>query len=98
MARRIVTERDLRLLGYPSKDQTLALVGWLALCNAFGKVTTEDIPIRGEGMPVEATRWIGQIMAAAGRGHRNMTAETQTVVVNRKRKVAVRSNRVGLTT
>lgn len=98
MARRIVTERDLRLLGYPSKEQTLALVAYLSLCNAFGKVTTEEMPTRHERLPIEATRWVGQIMAVAGRGHRAMTAQEQTVVADRKRKVAVRRSRDGLTT
>lgn len=98
MARRIVNQHDLRLLGYPSKEQTLALVGWLALCNAFGKVTDDDVPIRRDGLPLEAARWIGQIMAAAGRGHREMTAPVQTIVGNRKRKVAARKSKTGLTT
>lgn len=90
MSRRIATSRDLVLLGYPTKEQTLALVGWLALCNAFGRVTADDPEFRCEALPLEATHWVGSIMAVSGRGHRNMTAERQNTVADRKRKVAAR--------
>lgn len=98
MSRRVVTSRDLRLLGMPTKEQTLALVGWLAMCNVFGKVTTDEVELRCESLPLEATRWIGAITAVAGRGHRNMTASRQTAISNGKRKVAARRSRSGLTT
>lgn len=94
MSRRNISERDLALLGYPNKEQVLALVGWLALCNAFGDVA-HDVDFRREDLPVEATRWVGSIMAVAGRGHRNMTAERQVLVPNRKRRVVARSTRSG---
>lgn len=104
MARHVVTERDLKLLGYPTKEETLALVGWLALCNAFGQVTAEDYEylrrgLRGNGLPAYVNRWVGEIMATTGRrGHRKMTNPIQDTVGNRKRKVVARRSRVGLTT
>lgn len=98
MARQIVTRRDLKLLGGPNKDQTLALVGWLALCNAFGRVTTDDVAFSRDGLPTYATRWVGAIMACAGRGHREMTGDRQDVVGNRKRIVKARKSAIGLTT
>lgn len=103
MARQIVTNHDLKLLGYATKEQTLALVGWLALCNAFGQVTTEDKEqlrqnLRGRGLPAHANPWVGEIMAASGiRGHVEMNRTTQDAVSNRKRKVVARRSREGLT-
>lgn len=98
MSRHVLTNRDHCLTGYPTKEETLALVGWLAMCNAFGKVTTDDVELKCESLPTEATHWIGSIMASAGRGHRSMKAAKQTTISNRKRKVAVRRSRSGLTT
>lgn len=98
MARHVVRGHDYKLLGRPSKQQTLALVGWLALCDAFGQVTSEHVPIHAKGLPPDATRWIGELMALAGRGHRNMTADKQQVVSNGKRRVKARKSPQGLTT
>lgn len=91
------SDRQLSLLGKPTKEQTLALVGWLALSNAFGPVAA-DISFDGHGLPTHATRWVGELMAVAGRGHRKPIAQTQQTIPNRRRKVKARKNKVGLAT
>jgi hypothetical protein len=87
---RTVTKREMRLLGNPSKEETLALVGWLTLMNAFGDVVT-DTRFTARELPPFALRWAGDLMTAAGRGHvQSSKAPRQQVVSNRKRKVKVR--------
>lgn len=78
------------LAGEPSKEQTLALVGWLAMANAFGPITADDVDLRGHGLPPHATYWVGQLMALTGRGHRRRYPTDQNVISNRRRRVRAR--------
>jgi len=90
-------ERQLLLLGEPTKQQTLDLVAWLALSNAFGKVCS-DVDHRDMcGLPPQASRWINQLMAATGRVRKKVPADRR-VLSNRKRQVRVRRGRGELAT
>lgn len=91
------SDRQLVLLGKPSKEQTLALVGWLALSNAFGTVA-EDIGHEKSGLPAHATRWVGELMALTGRARPAHRAQQQATPRNRRRTVKARKNTSGLAT
>lgn len=89
--------RQLVLLGEPTKRQTLDLVAWLALSNAFGRVTEDMSCADVRGLPPQASRWINELMSAAGRKRKTVPADRR-VLANRKRKVRVRKGRGELAT
>jgi hypothetical protein len=92
-----LSERQRCLLGYPSREETLALVGWMALANMFGEVCADEVPLT-ESLPSQsAARWIGDLGFAAGlRGRRSsdVRRHRQDVPKNRVRQVRARK-RVG---
>lgn len=92
-----VEDRQLPLLGLPSREQSLALVGWLALANAFGPVTVEDTLDWSE-LPTDLTPLVSALMAGVHRGRRKTYAAEQRVIRNRKRRVKARKSKHGLTT
>lgn len=90
-------ERQLVLLGEPTRDQMLDLVAWLALSNAFGRVC-DDVDHRDmRGLPPQASRWINQLMSKTGRVRRKVPHD-RLVLGNWKRKVRVRKSRGELAT
>jgi hypothetical protein len=84
-----LSDRELFLLGQPTRTQTLELVGWMSLNNIFGHVT--DSVCRGDELPSEQTaQWIGGLTGVTGyRGakgdqHRK---KRQRVLPNGRRRV-----------
>ena len=94
-----LTDRELALLGEATRKETLALVGWMALANAFGNVCEHPVNF-GEELPgSRAASWVGSLSRVAQRresaGKRKYR---QDVVSNRKRKVKARKASCGLAT
>ena len=86
-----LADRQLALLGMPTRNQTLALVGWMALTNAFGTVTDHSVRY-GEELPDSlAASWAGGLSRVARvRDGAGKAAARQQVLSNRRRKVRVR--------
>lgn len=72
-----------------NRQEVLAMVGYLTLCNAFGDVC--DLDLKTDDLPLRAKRIIGSIMAATGRPAVIRNAPRQDVIVNRRRRVRVRT-------
>lgn len=94
-----LTDRELTLLGQPTRAQVAHLVGWMALANAFGDVSADPI-CSGERLSHTEMRWIKGIARKAGvstlREHKGV--DRQQISGNRKRKVTARRSRMGLVT
>jgi hypothetical protein len=92
-----LSQRQLCLLGYPSREETLALVGWMALSNMFGEGCADEVALTEKLPSQSASRWIGDISMVAGlRGRRSsdVRRHSQDVPKDRVRQVRARK-RVG---
>lgn len=93
-----LSDRELHLLGQPTRRQTVELVGWMVLNNIFGSVTSdvcdvEELPSR------QAAQWIGGLTGMIGfRGPKKQRAKRQHLLPNERRKVRVRSGGYALAT
>ena len=93
-----LSDRELHLLGQPTRPQTVELVGWMVLNNILGTITShvcdvEELPSR------QAAQWIGGLTGMIGfRGPKTQRAKRQHVLANERRKVRVRSSRHSLAT
>lgn len=86
-----LSDRQLSLLGEATREETLALVGWMALANAFGNVTDHAVNY-GEELPGRrAVNWVGSLSRVARlRGGASKSAHRQQVLSNSRRRVRVR--------
>lgn len=84
-------ERDRALLGYPTRQETLALVGWMALANMFGEVSRDEVSLREPLPPQSAAYWIGDISKVVARraAISSPSSYRQSVPANRVRQVRV---------
>lgn len=84
-------DRQLALLGEATRQETLALVGWMALANAFGTVTDHSVRY-GEELPSRrAVSWVGSLSRVARlREAAGKAVYRQQVLANRRRKIRVR--------
>ena len=96
-----LSDRELYLLGQPTRNQTAALVGWMSLNNIFGSVSnhvcgSDELPTAQEA------QWIGGlsgIIGFRGRKHDQHKKKKQRVLPNRRRKIrATHSTNGGLAT
>lgn len=94
-----LSDRELFLLGEPTRQQTLHVVGWMVLANAFGQVCDEPVNY-GEELPSRTFRnWVGSLsVTAKRRDKRRFRAATQSIPANRRRRVRVRKTRHELAT
>lgn len=83
-----LSDRELYLLGQPTRNETLALVGWMALNNIFG-FTTSHVCGSRELPPAHVAHWVGCLRGLKGSDKVNRAAE-QNVLPNERRKVLVR--------
>lgn len=81
---------DLFDIPKPGREETLALVGWLTLCNAFGPVVRGEVRFHPRELPSPiARRWVGYLMSVA-RGKPSRRQRVQTVIPDRRRRPKVR--------
>ena len=84
-----LSDRELFLLGQPTRNQTLELVGWMSLNNIFGHVT--DTVCGSDELPSEQTaQWIGGLTGVTGyRGAKGdqHKHKRQRLLPNRRRRV-----------
>lgn len=94
-----LTDRELTLLGEPTRAEVAHLVGWMALANAFGEVSADPI-CRSERLSFTEYRWVGMIArhAKVRDAQARKLAARQDVPGNRKRKVVARRSKMGLVT
>lgn len=95
-----LSDRELSLLGEPTRNQTLALVGWMVLANAFGEISDGAIDRYEQKPSATAERWIGGLSRSAQIRPRQekKNRRTQDVMKNRRRKVRVRATAGALAT
>ena len=88
-----LSDRELHLLGEATRNETLALVGWMVLSNLLGKVVDHELDHLDPLPPMRVCRWIGSLNKATGfRGDQFRRALNQNVVPNSKRNVRVRTS------
>lgn len=95
-----LSDRELHLLGQPTRQQTAALVGWMALNNIFGTVTSH-VCDAGELPTAREAQWIGGLSGITGfRGAKGSQhkAKKQRVLPDRRRRVRVTNAKFGLST
>jgi len=97
-----LSDRELRLLGQPTRNETLALVGWMSVTNLFGDIgaTGRFVPHGGirqptptrvelskyELPPALAAQWIGGLRGLSGTA-REVTPESQQCLPNGLRRI-----------
>lgn len=91
-----ISDRELHLLGHPTRNETLALVGWMALNNIFG-FTTNHVCSERELPPDYVAHWVGCLRGLKGSDKVNRAA-VQQVLPNSRRKIVVRKAQYGLAT
>lgn len=84
-----LSDRELHLLGQPTRNETLALVGWMSLNNIFGPVTdsvcgVDELPDEREAQWIGGLSGITGFRGAKGDQHRK---QRQRVLPNRRRRV-----------
>ena len=95
-----LSDRELHLLGQPTRAQTVELVGWMVLNNIFGSITSHvcdvnDLPSR------QAAQWIGGLSGITGyRGYKGSQhrAKRQNLLPNHRRRVRATTAKFGLST
>lgn len=87
-----LSDRELALLGQPTRSEVLSLVGWMALANAFGPLCSDGPTDTREPLPSRTARyWIGGISQSARIKRVQLGKNTgQNVLANKRRKVRVR--------
>lgn len=94
---RHVTRRELAMMDGLTRQETLALVGWMALANAFGEVSEGGLS-DGERIPKRAQYQLGVLMRKIGRPTIRFKTASQQTPSNFKRQVRARTSQFGLTT
>lgn len=109
-----LSDRELHLLGQPTRSETVALVGWMAVTNLFGDVGANGpfVPNGGsrqptptlvelskhELPPAQVAQWIGGLRGLSGKA-REVTPESQQVLPNELRRIrATAATNGGLST
>lgn len=92
-----LSDRELHLLGQPTRQQVHHLVGWMVLANLLGDVVDDEPATRDELPSMEAARWIGLLgKAASARKGSKRRSYKQQVSSNRTRQVRVRKGKNGV--
>ena len=96
-----LSDRELHLLGQPTRNETVALVGWMSLNNIFGPVT--DSVCGSNELPSEqVAQWIGGLTGVTGfRGAKGdqHKQKRQRMLPNRRRTIrATAATNGGLST
>lgn len=84
-----LSDRELHLLGQPTRNETLALVGWMSLNNIFGPVTT-SVCAPNELPSEQVSHWIGGLTGVTGfRGSKGNQhrKKRQRVLPNQRRTI-----------
>lgn len=94
-----LSDRELYLLGQPTRNQTAALIGWMSLNNIFGSVTSH-VCESNELPTAQEAQWIGGLSGITGfRGPKKRRAKRQDVLPNGRRKIrATKPTNGGLST
>ena len=93
-----LSDRELHLLGQPTRSQTVELVGWMVLNNIFG-ITTSHVCDVDELPSRQAAQWIGGLTGITGfRGPKKQRAKRQQLLPNERRRVRARSSQYSLAT
>ena len=91
-----LSDRELHLLGEPTRHETLALIGWMSLNNIFGLTTYHTS--RGNELPPDyVAHWVGCLRGVISCDKVNRAPE-QDVVPDSRRKVVARTAKFGLAT
>lgn len=80
---------NTELFGEPSKQEWLAIVAWMSLCNAFGQVSEEVLYYGEPGLTKQQMKMVIKLAQAAKIRTHKFNPHRQTILPNRKRKVTV---------
>lgn len=87
-----LSDRQLALLNLPTRKETAALVGWMALANAFGNVTESPVNYGEEIVSRRVREWVGGLSTNCGIRRKKDLRPKQDVLNNQRRKVRVRTS------
>jgi hypothetical protein len=92
-----LSDRQLALLGHPTRKETLALVGWMSVAGLLGPTVTDPVGVSERLPPKHAAYWIGGLGKVASRrcGSDNRKYR-QDVPGNRTRQVRVHKGKGAL--
>ncbi len=87
-----LSERErVLLLGYPTRNETLALVGWMSVAGLLGPTVVDPVDSSEKLPPKHAAHWIGGLgKSASRRNGSSKRSYRQSTPGNRIRQVRVR--------